>query len=143
MGQTCVCHLPTQKSCPDTQNQRIRPYFLGPKCRSRYSASIGPVHVPKFGFDEDDRRPTPTTITAVCSLSRKSINTKESQTGSPRAQPAWFRLPTQKGGLDTQNRRIRPYFLGRKCRSHSPESFGPVLAPKFAPRPPLNRILLQ
>ena len=43
-------HLPTQKDHPDTQNQRIRPYFLGQKCRSRYSASIGPVHVPKLGL---------------------------------------------------------------------------------------------
>ena len=50
MGQTCMCQLSTQKGCPDTQNQRIRPYFLGQKCRSRYSASIGPVHVPKLGL---------------------------------------------------------------------------------------------
>ena len=42
--------LPTQKGGPDTQNQRIRPYFLGPKCRFRYSASIGLVHVPKLGL---------------------------------------------------------------------------------------------
>ena len=53
--------LPTQKDHPDTQNQRIRPYFLGQKCRSRYSASIGPVHVPKLGLGGDDRRPTTTT----------------------------------------------------------------------------------
>ena len=35
-----------------------------------------------------------------------------------------------------RNQRIRPYFSFIKCRSRSPESFGPVLAPKFAPRTP-------
>ena len=43
-----------------------------------------------------------------------------------------------KRASDTQNQRIRPHFNGRKCRSRSPESFGPVLAPKLAPRPPTN-----
>ena len=43
-------HFLTQKDRSDTQNQRIRPYFLGQKCRSRYSASIGLVHVPKLGL---------------------------------------------------------------------------------------------
>ena len=50
VGQTCVSGLPTQKGCAATQNQRIRPYFSFEKCRSRYSASIGPVHVPKLGL---------------------------------------------------------------------------------------------
>ena len=43
---------------------------------------------------------------------------------------------SQKGFPGPQNQRIRPYFSFTFCRSRSPESFGPVLAPKFAPRPP-------
>ena len=43
-------HFLTQKYRSDIQNQRIRPYFLGQKYRYRYSASIGPVHVPKLGL---------------------------------------------------------------------------------------------
>ena len=55
--------FPHNKGSSDIQNQRIRPYFSFEKCRSRYSASIGPVHVQKLGLADDDRRPTTTTTT--------------------------------------------------------------------------------
>ena len=88
----------TQKDCPLTQNQRIRPYFSFTFCRSRSPESFGPVLAPKLA-------PRPPTKPDADKHTHKQANKQTNRRGA-KEQPLHGHVAVHPAPTSTQVKEI-------------------------------------